>query len=180
MFNVEEQTTRLEQLYRQITGWDPRRRSDQPIAPIPPEVNAERYVQDNLQRLNAVLEIAGLPSTGVKPPLPTATPRVSLFEDKDDYFIVAELPGVKESDLSAQITQGILRITATRSWPGVESPPQRVLYAEAGPCRFERLIPLPPFMKFDSGEGRLKKGILTLKLPKDQSAIRKDFNIEVA
>src|SRR5215472_15620853 len=129
MFNVEEQTARLEQLYRQMTGSDPRRRLDQPIAPIPPEVNAERYVEENLQRLNTVLEIAGIASAGPSSALPLVTPRVSLFEDKDDYWVVAELPGVKKSDLSVQITQGILRVSATRGWPGTDDQPQRVLYA---------------------------------------------------
>jgi hypothetical protein len=50
MLNVEEQTTRLEQLYRQFTGSEPKR-SDQPIAPIPPESNPEQFVQENLQKL---------------------------------------------------------------------------------------------------------------------------------
>src|SRR5215470_12873886 len=59
MLNVEEQTTRLEHLYRQLTGSDPKR-ADQPIAPIPPESNPEQYVQENLQRLQLALQGLGV------------------------------------------------------------------------------------------------------------------------
>jgi len=179
MFNVEEQTTRLEQLYRQIAGSEPKR-SEQPIAPIPPEANAEQYVQENLQRLQMALQGLGVGPISPVAGIPTVPPRVSIFEGKDEYRIAVELPGVKKSDLSVEITQGILRIRASRSWPGSNGEAQRPIYAETLPCVFERAFPVPPFVKFDSGQGKLENGVLSLRLQKDPSAIRKDVEIEVA
>jgi hypothetical protein len=46
MIDVEQQVSRLEQIYRQIAGAEPRR-SDVPIAPIPPEANAEQVVNEH-------------------------------------------------------------------------------------------------------------------------------------
>ncbi len=179
MLNVEEQTTRLEQLYRQMTGSDPKR-SDQPISPIPPESNPEQYVQENLQRLQLALQGLGVPSISSIATLPSVPPRIAIFEGKDDYRIAVELPGVKKSDLNVEITQGILRIRATRGWPGANGETQRPIYAETMPCVFERAFPMPPFVKFDTGQGKLENGVLNLRMQKDPSAIRKDVEIEVA
>jgi len=179
MFNVEEQTTRLERFYKQITGTEPKRGGDAPFAQIPPEANPEQYVQENLQRLQSVMESAGLPSvSGVI--LPTVLPRIAVFEDKDEYRFAVELAGVKKPDLNVQITQGMLRISAIRHWPGTNGEAQQPVYAELGPCRFERVIALPPFVKFDSTDARLENGILTIKCQKDPSAVRRDLKIEVA
>jgi HSP20 family protein len=180
MFNVEEQTTRLEQLYRQITGSEPKRNADQPVAPIPPDANPEQYVQENLQKLQIALQGLGISAGFTQPGLPVVSPRVALLEDQDNYRIVVELPGVKREDLTVQLAQGILLLSATRGLPGADGRSERPLYTEVIPCRFERSLPVPPFVKFDSGEGKLENGILSLRLQKDPSAVRRDFKIEVA
>jgi HSP20 family molecular chaperone IbpA len=179
MFNVEEQTTRLERFYKQITGAEPKRSGDAPIAQIPPEANPEQYVQENLQRLQSVMQSAGYPAVSGAV-LPTVPPRVAVFEDKDEYRFAVELAGVKKPDLNVQITQGVLRISAIRNWPGMNGESQQPIYAEMGPCRFERVLALPPFVKFDSTDARLENGILTIKCQKDPSAVRRDLKIEVA
>jgi HSP20 family molecular chaperone IbpA len=179
MFNVEEQTTRLERFYKQITGAEPKRSGDAPIAQIPPEANPEQYVQENLQRLQSVMQSAGYPAVSGAV-LPTVPPRVAVFEDKDEYRFAVELAGVKKPDLNVQITQGVLRISAILNWPGMNGESQQPIYAEMGPCRFERVLALPPFVKFDSTDARLENGILTIKCQKDPSAVRRDLKIEVA
>lgn len=180
MLNVEEQTTRLEQLYRQMTGFDPKRNADQPIAPIPPDANPEQYVKENLHKLQLALQNAGISAGLSRPGLPVVSPRVAVLEDKDEYRIVIELPGVKKEDLAVQVAQGILQISALGGWPGADGRSVRALYTELVPCQFERSLPLPPFVKFDSGEGKLENGLLSLRLQKDPSAIRRDFKVEVA
>jgi HSP20 family molecular chaperone IbpA len=179
MFNVEEQTTRLERFYKQITGAEPKRSGDAPIAQIPPEANPEQYVQENLQRLQSVMQSVGYPAVSGAV-LPTVPPRIAVFEDKDEYRFAVELAGVKKPDLNVQITQGMLRISAIRNWPGLNGESQQPVYAEMGPCRFERVVALPPFVKFDSTDARLESGILTIKCQKDPSAVRRDLKIEVA
>src|SRR5262244_2348352 len=125
MINVEEQTNRLEQLYRQITGSEPKRSADQPIAPIPPDANPEQYVQENLHKLLVALQNAGI-STGLSyPGLPVVSPRVALLEDKDNYRIVVELPGVKREDLTVQVVQGVLQLSAIRGLPGADGRSER-------------------------------------------------------
>ena len=179
MFNVEEQTTRLERFYKQITGAEPKRTGDAPIAQIPPEANPEQYVQENLQRLQSVMHSVGY-SAANGAVLPTLLPRIAVFEERDEYRFAVELAGVKKPDLSVQITQGVLRISAIRNWPGMNGESPQPVYAEMGPCRFERAIALPAFVKFDSADARLENGILTIKCQKDPSAVRRDLKIEVA
>jgi len=180
MFNVEEQTTRLEQLYRQMTGSEPKRNADPPVAPIPPDANPEQYVQENLQKLQTALQSLGISAGLPHPGLPVLSPRVALLEDKDNYRIVVELPGVRKEDLTVEVARGVLQLSATRGFPGADGRSERAVYTEVVPCRFERLLPLPPFVKFDSGEGKLENGLLSLRLQKDPSAIHRDFKVEVA
>ena len=180
MFNVEEQTTRLEQLYRQMTGSEPKRSADQPVAPIPPDANPEQYVQENLQKLQIALQSLGISEGFSHPRLPVVSPRIALLEDKDNYRIVVELPGVRREDLTVEVARGVLQLSGTRGLSGADGQSERAVYTEVVPCRFERLLPLPPFVKFDSGEGKLENGLLSLRLQKDPSAIHRDFKVEVA
>ncbi|MFZ5471079.1 MAG: Hsp20/alpha crystallin family protein [Myxococcota bacterium] len=174
MFNVDQQTARVEQLYRQLTGMEPRRH-ERPSAPIPPDANPEQYVQENLQRLEAALQ--SLPAAGG---LPTFAPRVSVFETEQEWRCAAELPGVKRGDLVVQVLHGVLRLSALRAWPGANGEPPRPTYAEALPCRFERSVPMPLGARTESADARLENGILTVKVVKDPAAIRRDLKIEVA
>ncbi|MBI3183961.1 MAG: Hsp20/alpha crystallin family protein [Myxococcales bacterium] len=171
MINVEQEISRVEQLYRQVAGSEPKR-PEQPLAPIPPEANAEQYVQENLQRLFGALQ-AGLA------PLAELTPQVALFESDRDWRCLVELPGVAREDLTVQVTQGVLRVAALRPLPAVDGEARSPSYSEIAPCRFVRAIPMPAFARFESAEARLENGILTVRCAKDQAAVRRDVRIEV-
>jgi HSP20 family molecular chaperone IbpA len=178
MLNIDEQTTRLEQLYKQVTGHEPKR-SQTPVAPIPPDADPEQYVQESLNRLQTALQgmgARGAPATA----LPTYMPRVAVFESDQEWRCMVELPGVRREQLSVQILQGMLTLAATRTTPAVGGEPLRSVYSEISDCRFERAVPVPPFVRLERVEARLEGGLLTVKCPKAQEALRKDLKVEVA
>lgn len=178
MLNVDEQIARVEKLYRQVAGSEPKR-GEAPSARIPPDADPEKYVEERLRRLETALrESTAAQATGAV--LPSFAPRVSVFESEREWLCVVELPGVKKTDLSLSAAQGVLRIAATRAQiPGAVGT-ERPTYLEVTPCRFERLVALSPMAKEEALEARLDSGVLTVRCPKEPVAIRKETKIEVA
>ncbi len=96
-------------------------------------------------------------SSGVRPTAP-----VSMWQDEDNLYIEAELPGVDEKDVEATIHEGVLVIKASRD--PVEG--RAYLYNGRGFGRFERSIVLPELVDSDRVEATLSAGVLSLVLPK--------------
>lgn len=180
MLNIDDQSTRVERLYRQITGTEAKR-MEKPYAPIPPDANPEQYVTEQMQRLENLLQVAGVTVSGMAPAavLPTFAPRIAVYESDKEWRCAVELPGVKKTDLAVQILQGTLRVAASRGLPFAEDG-QRPVYSEIIPSRFERTVVLPPFVKAESAEARFDGGILAVRFQKEPLAIRRDLKIEVA
>ncbi len=174
MFNVEDQIARVEQLYRQLTGSEPKR-SDRPIAPIPPDAHPEQHVQQNLIRLQSALQ-----STAFAGQVPTIPARIAIFETEEEWRCAVELPGARRADVAVQIKDGVLRVSALRPLPGAETAPATPTYSEIVPCRYERAVPMPPFARCETAEARLENGVLLVKCAKDPAAHQRDVKIEVA
>jgi HSP20 family molecular chaperone IbpA len=77
------------------------------------------------------------------------TPRVDVFENGDEYQIVADLPGVKKGDLSITFTRGELTIEG-----------------QHGERLFRRAFTVPDGIDADGIAADLVGGVLTLCLPK--------------
>jgi HSP20 family protein len=107
----------------------------------------------------------------------TAFPPINVWEDQDQLFVEAELPGFELSDLEIYVTgENQLNIKGERKPPVVEG----VLWhrQERGYGSFNRLFELP--WGVDSGQvsARFQHGVLTVTLPKRQDI--KPRKIEVA
>ncbi|MBI3181400.1 MAG: Hsp20/alpha crystallin family protein [Myxococcales bacterium] len=170
MIDVDAEISRLERVYRQLTGNEPSRR-ELPLAPIPPGVSPEDYVQERLRRLDRALN-------GTRPSN-TASPRVTIYEGEEEWRCAVELPGVRRSDLSVELGLGALRITGTRELPGSEKAGLRPTYSESAFGRFEREVPVPPALDERSLEAKLENGVLLVSSRKDRGQ-RKEVKIEVA
>lgn len=96
-------------------------------------------------------------------------PAVNLTEDKEAYFVRAELPGVKSADLDIQTTAQNLSISGERKFDAEEI---EVKYhrreREAG--KFSRIIALPGEISSEKVSARLVNGILTVTIPKAEIA----------
>ena len=111
--------------------------------------------------------------------LPTAGvfPLVNLTEDKDGYYVRAELPGLKADELNISATGNTLSISGERK---IASEGQDIRYhrreREAG--SFSRIISLPGEVDTDKVEAKLKDGILTVHIPKADAAKPKQITVK--
>ena len=104
-------------------------------------------------------------------------PLVNVTEDKDHYFVRAELPGLKAEELNIAVAGNNLTISGERKIP---SEGDTVNYhrreREAG--IFNRIIALPRDVEVDNVEAGLVDGVLTVTIPKAEEAKPKQITVK--
>ena len=96
-------------------------------------------------------------------------PAVNITETQDDYFVRAELPGIKNDDLQLDIKERTLTIAGERK---IEKESDEVRYhrreREAG--KFSRAIALPGEVDTGNVDAKLAEGTLTVRISKSEKA----------
>ena len=96
-----------------------------------------------------------------------ARPRVDVLETDQEVFLLADLPGVRPTDVDIRFENGELTIHGRRtpSHPGKK----RALW-EYEPTHYHRAFRLSEDVAADKIEAELKNGVLTVRLPKAEAA----------
>jgi HSP20 family molecular chaperone IbpA len=160
---VEPTIARVEQLYQSVTG-KPVPADDGVFAPIPPEKDPQKYVEQQLEKLLGALEQQ---QTGLAP---RWTPPVAIFDRGDHLIICVDLPGVKREQVQVELVQGMLAITGQRTPmhddDGRTLEPMR---SERPTGPFQRLIPCPASAGAQIA-AQLSNGVLEIRVPRQRTA----------
>lgn len=105
-------------------------------------------------------------------------PFVDVFENEDQWCIVADLPGVADTELQVEVVNDQLVITGRRSTISL-SPEARITRAERPSGAFSRSFVLPQRARPEAIDAELKLGVLTIRVPKDHSARQAQHRIVV-
>jgi HSP20 family protein len=97
-----------------------------------------------------------------------AFPLVNVFNDGEDFVLVAELPGVKKEDLDIQVRGDTLRIQGKKSISYDEG--ASVHRRERATGQFDRTLTLPAEVDATKVAAEYRDGVLTLRLPRAESA----------
>jgi HSP20 family protein len=103
------------------------------------------------------------------------TPPVDLYETADAYVVTAELPGLRREDIDIRYQNGHLSIQGTRRTPDV--PCERYHRVERGHGSFLRRFALPLAVTIDAIGADLKDGVLTVTVPKAESARERRIDV---
>jgi HSP20 family protein len=103
-------------------------------------------------------------------------PPVNLTEDKDCFYIRAELPGVNGDDLDIQVTSNNLAISGERKIASEEGAKYHRREREAG--TFSRMIGLPGEVDTEKVDASLKNGILSIAVSKAEIAKPKQIAVK--
>ena len=106
------------------------------------------------------------------------TPTLDVFEDKDNFTVKAELPGMKKEDIEVTLHDGSLSILGERRSEAKHENAQ-VYRAERFFGRFQRTVTLPAPVAADRIKAQYKDGILTITLPKTEQAKPKQIDVSV-
>lgn len=103
-------------------------------------------------------------------------PLTNLTEDKNNYYLRAELPGIKGDELDIQVEKNRISITGERK---KESEGENVKYhrRERETGKFSRSINLPGEIDGDKVEAGLVSGILTITIPKAEAVKPRQITI---
>jgi len=104
-------------------------------------------------------------------------PLINLTETNDNYYIRAEMPGIKPEDLNMTITGDSFSITGERKIPE-ENSNAKYHRREREAGKFSRIVKLPSLVQTDKVEAESKDGVLTVILPKAEEAKPKQISIK--
>lgn len=95
-------------------------------------------------------------------------PAINLTQDKDNYYLRAELPGMKADDLDIQVTGKNIAISGERKIPP-EGENARYHRSEREPGKFSRALTLPGEIDMDKVDASFVRGILNVVIPKSEA-----------
>jgi len=112
---------------------------------------------------------AAAPETGasvatVVPNQPAQTPLIDIYEGPEGLILEADLPGVSQEDLTVQLEDNVLSLTAKVSAPATSD--ARLLHEEYRNGDFARSFILSDEVDRERITADLKHGVLRLTLPK--------------
>ena len=96
-----------------------------------------------------------------------ARPRVDILETEHELLLLADLPGVRPTDVDVRFENGELTIHGRRN--PTQAGKRRALW-EYEPAHYHRAFRLTEDVAADRIEAELKNGVLTVRLPKAEAA----------
>ena len=105
-------------------------------------------------------------------------PLTDIYEDKDNYRIKADLPGIKKNDVKISFSNGELSISGERAQEQ-ETKDAKCHRVERTFGRYFRSFTLPKEIKEDKIKAEFKDGQLTVTIPKADEVKPKEIEISV-
>jgi HSP20 family protein len=104
---------------------------------------------------------------------------VNVREEDEAYVLSALVPGLKAEDLNIQVLEDVLHIEGEykRSGPVDKADETEYLLKELPHGSFKRTLRLPADIDANHVEAKITDGVLTLRLPKAESARPKKIKI---
>jgi HSP20 family protein len=99
---------------------------------------------------------------------------LNLREEQDAYVLSAIVPGLKAEDLKIQVLED--GVTLEGSYAADEDD---YMLQELPHGEFQRSLRLPAELDADKAEAKIKDGLLTLRIPKAESARPKSIKVNI-
>lgn len=105
-------------------------------------------------------------------------PLTDIKEDKDNYFVMLDLPGISKDDVKVSYSNGQLSVSGERKQEK-ETKDSKFQRVERVFGRYYRSFTLPQKVKEDKIEAEFKDGQLTITVPKAEEAKPKELGIKI-
>jgi HSP20 family protein len=139
------------------------------LAPVSGRFSSSPWsgLETEIDRLfaSALNDLAGVAASAARVP-------VNLYEDKDNTYVRAQLPGVNRDDISVEVVDGYLNIAAVRKTPAAEGQAEQTF-------TFNRSLQLKEEVQADKVAAAYENGVLTVTLPKREEAKPKKITVAV-
>jgi HSP20 family protein len=105
------------------------------------------------------------------------SPALDVYQDKDQFTVLVELPGLKKEDIEISLRDGTLTITGERKPEGKASEGYK---NERFYGRFQRSVTLPATVDGSKVKASYQDGLLKVVLPKAEEAKPKQIEVSVS
>ena len=99
---------------------------------------------------------------------------VNVRDEEDAFVLSALVPGLKADDLNIQVLEDVVRIEGE-----FQANEEDYLLRELPNGSFRRVLRMPSEIDANKVEAKITNGVLTLRLPKAESALPKKIKIAV-
>ena len=166
--SIDAAIEQVERLYTSVTGHAAPTVVDKPYAIIPPERVPEEHVQEQVDRL-----IDTLARFSEKPEIePEWKPALAVWEAREEFRVVFDLPGVEREGVKVTVTQSMLEISGTSpKTPAKDDGALKLRYAERPFGKFRRVVPLPQGIRVDQLSAEMRAGILEVRIPRSAEVV---------
>ena len=107
------------------------------------------------------------------------SPTVDVFQDKENVYVKAELPGMKKEEIEITFQEGMLTIAGERKQES-EVREGESFRSERFFGKFHRSMSMPTKVDVEKIKAAYKDGILTVELPKAPEAKAKQIDVKVS
>lgn len=104
-------------------------------------------------------------------------PAVDIVEDKEEYLLRAELPGVAKENIKVEVKENRLTLSGTKESVHKESKGE-YRYVESSYGAFSRTFELPRNVPGEAIKAEYANGVLTLRIPKAKEALPRTIEIQ--
>ena len=105
-------------------------------------------------------------------------PAMDLVEEKDEYVLHADLPGLSEKDVKIELEDNVLSISGTRR-SEQENRKEGYYRVERATGSFSRSLTLPEGVDPESIRAQFENGVLEVRIPKPEERKRRRVEIGV-
>jgi HSP20 family protein len=106
-------------------------------------------------------------------------PAIDAYTTPDAFVVRAALPGVKPEDIHTTITGDVLTIDG-KFREETKREEEGYLYRELSRSELRRTIGLPAGLKTEAAQASFADGILTLTVPKAETALPREIKVKAA
>jgi len=106
-------------------------------------------------------------------------PLTDISEDNDNFYLKADLPGIKKEDVKISYTDGAISISGERSQEK-ETKEKKFYRIERSYGKYYRSFNVPTEIKEDKIKAEFKDGQLTITIPKADEVKPKEIDIKVS
>lgn len=98
---------------------------------------------------------------------PVARPALDIFENADQFLIVADLPGVAPDQIELNLEEGELTLVGRRGSPPAQ---RKALHGQWADHDYRATLRVPPDIDGAGIQARIEAGVLEVTLPKAAAA----------
>jgi HSP20 family protein len=119
---------------------------------------------------------ADTPNKNQSPKTRAVTPPVDVYENREEFLLVADMPGITRDDVRIHLDKGQLTVEARRSEPNGG----KLLAYEVRGNVYRRAFSVPQGIDADKVSAELQQGVLRVHLPKSAAVKPRQIQVQSA